>query len=124
MKLSKLIVGSAVTVGLLIGGPVGPAAAHSRAITQVHTNTDHNNILVSAWVEPEGHPGVMKIALKKRNASGDWVLVARQRATYQLGWGYTTNFDPVAGRKRCKAVARLTSDNHPAITKASPVFAC
>ena len=101
-----------------------PAAAHKRSITEVYVNNDFDPILVGAWVEPECHPGTMKITLKKKNADGVWVKVITKRANCRLGWGYTANFDALAGDKRCKAKAKFTSQNHATLSKTSDPFDC
>jgi hypothetical protein len=125
VRFSRFLVVSAVAATLVGGALVGPAAAHSRAITEVYTSVwEDGTINTQAWLDRETHAGTMKITLKKRNAAGDWVAIATKKAVYQLGWGYTVNFSPVAGDKRCKAVARFTSNNHPTLTKASAAFDC
>lgn len=124
MKFGKCLVASALVAGLLGIAMIGPAAAHKRVITDVFINTDYDNILVQAWVEPECHAGTMNITLKKRNSAGDWVAINTKKGVCQLGWGYTTNFNPPAGDKRCKAIARFNSNNHPTLSKASPIFDC
>jgi hypothetical protein len=126
MKIAKPLLASAAVAGLVLGAFAGPAAAHKRSITQVYGADwpESNEVHTQAWLNPETHAGTMKTTLQKKNAAGDWVKIATKKATYQLGWGYTVNFNSVAGNKRCRAVAKFTSDNHPTISKASPAFDC
>ena len=80
MDPARLFVASMLVSGFLGTALIGPAAAHKRSITQVYVNNDFDPILVGAWVEPECHPGTMKITLKKKNADGVWVNVITKKA--------------------------------------------
>ena len=125
-KILKSFVGVLLSAGLVGGALVGPALAHARAITQVHTAVweDSGVIHTEAWLDVDRHAGIMKTTLKKKNTSGDWVFVDRKRAQWAAGWGYQANFDLIAGDRVCKAVAKFTSDNHPNLKKASAPFDC
>ena len=126
MKSSKFLVGIAAVATLIIGSLMGPAIAHTRYIDHIYTaNWGEGGIHVQAWLKPmEKHAGTMKITLKKKNASGDWVFVDRQTAEYAVGWGYAYTFDQVPGTKVCKAIATFKSDNHPDLKKAKSGFGC
>jgi hypothetical protein len=125
LRSSRSVVVLAIAVGLLTGALLGPAAAHKRVFIQMYATTwEDGTVHTQAWLNPEKHAGIMRTTLKKKNSAGDWVKIATKKATFQLGWGYTVNFSPVAGQKMCKAIARHTAENHPTITKASDPFAC
>ena len=127
MNFSKRLVATAAVGALALGVLVGPASAHTRNISQVYTANweGGGGVNVQAWLKPmEKHPGTMKLTLKKKNAEGDWVVIGRATGKYQIGWGYTHTFDPVAGQKTCKALAKFTSDGHPNVSKASDPFKC
>jgi hypothetical protein len=125
LKSTKWFIATALAATLIGGVLVGPAAAHKRTITQVYTDVwEDGAVHTQAWLSTETHAGTMKTTLKKRNAAGDWVNIATKKAVYAIGWGYAATFNAVAGQKRCKAVARFTSVNHPTISKSSLVFDC
>lgn len=125
MRSTRHVVAGAAVVIVAFASLIGPAAAHERTITQVFATVwEDGSINTQAWLNPETHAGTMKTTLKKKNAAGDWIKIARKKATYQVGWGYMVTFDAVPGKKKCKAVAKFTSRNHPKLSKASPVFDC
>jgi hypothetical protein len=126
LNISKRLVALAVGATVLAGLLAGPASAHPRTITSVSSAVDEEGVIyVHAFLNPDEHPGTMRITLKKKNAAGDWVAVKTKKAPYGgLGWGYFTTFNDVAGNKRCKGNAKFTSRNHPTLRKASPAFDC
>lgn len=126
MNFSKRLVALAAVATLATGALAGSASAHKRTITDVSSSVDEEGVIrVFAFLDPEEHAGKMRITLKKKNAAGNWVVVKKKNAPYGgLGWGYFTSFANVPGNKRCKGQARFTSNNHPTLTKTSPVFDC
>ena len=120
--LVLLVLGAVTAMALAI-----PAAAHQRSISQVQPSfpDDADFFYLHAWPNPDqAHSGVMKLTLKKRNASGDWVKVKTKTVDYAIGWGYFGDFKLVPGNKVCKGFAKWTAERHPTVRKASPPFDC
>lgn len=125
MTRTKRLISALATGALLVGGLAAPASAHNVTLDQMYiANWDSGGINTAMWLSDEDHPGLVKITLKKKNAAGDWVNIATERATYYVGRGYMHTFDPVPGNKRCKARGVFTKKNHKKVTGTSKVIAC
>ena len=125
MSLTKRLVSSIAAGGLLFAGLAAPAAAHKVTVNQMHiADFGSGGINTQMWLDPEDHPGTVKITLLKKNKAGDWVKVATKKAIYQVGWGYTHTFDPVKGKTKCKAKGVFTKANHPKLKATSKVIGC
>lgn len=130
--IARLLTSIAAGV-LLLGTLATPAVAHNVTLTQMHMSEPtfgtggeegKGGVNAQMWLSVEDHPGKVMITLKKKNAAGDWVNVARERATHQWGWGYTYTFDPVAGNKTCKVKGVFTRDNHTTVKGVSKAGPC
>lgn len=74
-RLVALAVGATVVAGLLAGPGECPQANHHKRLVD-----EEDVIYVHAFLNPEEHPGTMRITLKKKNAAGNWVAVRTKKA--------------------------------------------
>ena len=134
MTLTKRLLASIASGGLLLGMLASPAAAHNVTLEQMYMSeptfgegggTGDGGVNTQMWLSIEDHPGKVMLTLKKKNASGDWVnAFDPKQATYQPGWGYTYTFKPIAGDKTCKVKGVFTKTNHNTVRGVSDPGPC